>query len=192
MRRVAVIGTSGVGKTRLARKLAQRLGVPHIELDALFWSGPGWQPRQSDVFRHDVDEATQRDGWVVDGNYHQLVQDIVLGRADTVVWLDLARAVVMWQIVTRTLVRVAFRRELWNGNQERWRNLMTLDPAESVIVWAWSTHRARRDRYLAQMESAGWSHLRVIRLRSRRHVASLLKNLCRPGPELPAQAPLRP
>jgi adenylate kinase family enzyme len=111
MRRVSVIGTSGVGKTRLARMLAGRLAVPHIELDALF-HGPGWQPREPEDFRRDVDAATGGDGWVVDGNYHHLVQDTVLARADTVVWLDLPRAVVMWQVVSRTLLRIALRREL--------------------------------------------------------------------------------
>jgi adenylate kinase family enzyme len=36
-----VVGTSAVGKTTLAAALSRRLGVPHIELDALYW-GPGW------------------------------------------------------------------------------------------------------------------------------------------------------
>jgi adenylate kinase family enzyme len=37
MRRVAVIGGTGSGKTTVSRRLAQRLDVQHVELDALFW-----------------------------------------------------------------------------------------------------------------------------------------------------------
>ncbi|HEY9878873.1 MAG TPA: AAA family ATPase, partial [Leptolyngbyaceae cyanobacterium] len=35
--RVAVVGAPGSGKTTLARQIAQKLQIPHVELDALFW-----------------------------------------------------------------------------------------------------------------------------------------------------------
>ncbi len=35
--RVVVIGTSGAGKTTMAREIAVRFGLPHIELDAINW-----------------------------------------------------------------------------------------------------------------------------------------------------------
>lgn len=39
-RRIVVKGSSGSGKSTVADELARRLGVPHIELDALH-HGPG-------------------------------------------------------------------------------------------------------------------------------------------------------
>jgi len=69
--RIVVIGTSGAGKTTLARRIASRLELPHIELDAINWQS-GWH----DLTRHDpqefvrrVTEAIQAEAWVVDGNY---------------------------------------------------------------------------------------------------------------------------
>jgi len=35
--RIVVIGTSGAGKTTLARAIAARLSPPHVELDAINW-----------------------------------------------------------------------------------------------------------------------------------------------------------
>ncbi|HVO94622.1 MAG TPA: hypothetical protein VMT22_17365 [Terriglobales bacterium] len=50
MARVVVIGTSCVGKSTFARSVANLLKVPHIELDAFFWS-PNWVQKPSEEFR---------------------------------------------------------------------------------------------------------------------------------------------
>ena len=39
--RLVVVGTSGSGKTTMARALSGALGIPQIELDAINWQ-PGW------------------------------------------------------------------------------------------------------------------------------------------------------
>ena len=44
--RIAVIGTSGAGKTTFSRRLAGVLGAPHIELDAINW-GANWRDLNS-------------------------------------------------------------------------------------------------------------------------------------------------
>lgn len=85
-RRIAVVGTTGSGKTTTARRLAAALKVPHVELDALYWQ-PEWTETPVEPFRRLVSEALSADGWVVDGNYGK-VRDIVLARAESVVWLD--------------------------------------------------------------------------------------------------------
>ena len=67
--RVAVIGTSSVGKTRFAGELARRLGVAQVELDELFWQ-PDWTPSQEPEFRARVRDAlAAQPRWVCDGNY---------------------------------------------------------------------------------------------------------------------------
>src|SRR3989454_12597016 len=50
LKRVLVIGTGGSGKSTVARRLAQRTGLPLIHLDAHYWR-PGWQPTPPDEWR---------------------------------------------------------------------------------------------------------------------------------------------
>jgi adenylate kinase family enzyme len=169
---VPVVGNSGSGKSTLAARLAAQLGVPHVELDALFHQ-PGWTELPGPEFRRHVVAATDGEGWVIDGNY-SAVRPLVWQRADTVVWLDLPRAVVLRRIVGRTLARAILRKTLWNGNRERWRNLTTLDPEQSVIAWSWTHHAAYRERYGGAMEDPAWAHCRFVRLRSEREVDAFL------------------
>jgi adenylate kinase family enzyme len=172
VRRVSVIGTSGSGKSTVARRLAGILGVPHLELDAVFHQ-PGWQPLPDKEFLRITAAKAAEDGWVIDGNYGA-VRPLIWARADTVVWLDLPKYTVMGQLAWRTLRRVAFRKELWNGNRERWKNFFSLDPEESVISWAWHTHAEYHVRYAAAASDPANAHMRFVRLTSRRGIRHFL------------------
>jgi len=175
VRRVSVVGTSGVGKSTFASSLALVLGAVFLELDSLQHQAD-WTPLPASEFRARVALVADGECWVIDGNYSR-VQDLVWGRADTVVWLDLPRRTVMRRIVWRTLRRVGGRVELWNGNRERWRNLLTLDKEESVIAWAWQTYAANRARYTAAMADPLHSHLHFVRLRSPAEVRRFLRSV---------------
>jgi adenylate kinase family enzyme len=163
-----VVGISGSGKSTLARRLATRLDAPHIELDALFHQ-PNWGQLPGEQLRAQVTELAAGPAWVIDGNY-AAVQDLVLARADTVIWLDLPRRLVMRQLVPRTLARMITRRPLWNGNTEDPRNLLSRDPARNILLWAWTQHARMRHRYQALAANPAHARLRFIRLRSRAQV----------------------
>ena len=175
-RRIVVIGTSGSGKTTTASQIAQRLEIPHVELDALHWE-PNWTPAPLDVFRERTAQALSGDAWVVDGNYSK-VRDIVWSRADTVVWLDYALPVIMWQLVQRTLRRSLAQEELWGGNRESLR--MALFSRESILLWALQTYRRRRREYPILLDEPEHAHLIVVRLRSPRDTHAWLSGLTRP------------
>jgi adenylate kinase family enzyme len=174
---VSVVGNSGSGKSTMAAALARRLGVPHVELDGLKHQ-PGWTELPRDEFAARVRTTIAVEGWVIDGNYSE-VRDEIWQRADTVVWLDPPRAVVMRQIVGRTLRRVIWRTELWNGNREPWSNMYTFDPQQSVIAWAWIKHRHYRELYEGLAADPDWSHLNFHRLRSRKDSQRLLNSVDR-------------
>lgn len=157
----------------MGRRLAARLGCPHIELDSFYW-GPDWTPRHKSRFRANVAAAAASGRWVADGNYHK-VRDIVWGRADTLVWLDYSIGTILRQLLWRTARRVATREELWNGNRERlWDHLAT---RKSLFLWALQTHWRRRRRYEELVERREFPHLEVKRFYSPRESEKWLTGL---------------
>lgn len=139
--RVLVAGASGSGKTTLAARIGAALGIDHVEIDALH-HGPNWVPRTS--FGDDVARFTAGPHWVTEWQYSS-VRGLLAQRADTMVWLDLPRSTVMWQVSRRTLRRRARREVLWNGNLEPPLRTVLTDP-DHIIRWAWRTHGLYPDR----------------------------------------------
>jgi adenylate kinase family enzyme len=173
--RIVIIGQSGAGKTTLAKSLAGALGLSCVELDAVQWQ-PGWQALQETdraEFIRRVDAATAGDAWVVDGNY-KAVRHLTWGRATHLVWLDYARRVIMWRVISRTLIRLVLRTELWSGNREDWR---TLVHPEHPIWWAWSTWRRHRREWGEALAGDAYAHLTVLRLRRPGEAAGVVGRL---------------
>jgi adenylate kinase family enzyme len=176
--RIAVVGNSGSGKSTLAAEISARLGCEHIELDSIHHL-ENWTPIDRERMREIVAGRIERDTWVVDGNYQSLVQDLVFAAADTAVWLDLPRRIVMSRVIRRTLGRMVLRRELWNGNRERFANLFKTDPEENIILWSWTQHGNYRARYAAAMGDPVNAHLDWVRISSPRHQREWLAGLVR-------------
>src|SRR5690242_13144215 len=105
-RRIAVVGVSGNGKTTFARRLAAKLDVPYTELDALHHL-PGWVEAGEADFRREVEAVMNRsEGWVLDGSYMGKLGDLILRRADTIVWLDQPLPLVLRRLVKRAVTDI--------------------------------------------------------------------------------------
>src|SRR3954452_5216421 len=159
MRRVWVIGISGSGKTTLAAELARRLGVPHIELDALH-HGPDWAEPDLEQFRADVAGVVAGDGWGVDGGYPRELRALGPPAGGTLIWLDLPLHVSMLRTTRRSLGRVLRRTELWNGNRETLRGLFW--GRESLLRWSVTQHRVYERSLPELFASPGCAGKRIL------------------------------
>ncbi len=171
--RIAIVGSTGSGKTTLAEAIAQRLGLPHVEIDALHWDS-GWHEADIVIFRERLSEALAGPAWVVDGNYAK-VRDIIWPRADTLIWLELPLAVVLWRLFWRTLRRVVTREELWNGNKETFRGAFFSQ--DSLLVYVFKSRKKHRQTYPDLFQQPEYSHLRLIHFRTTAQVKSWLDTL---------------
>ena len=153
--RIAVVGTSGSGKTTFAHQLAGILNRQHIELDMLYW-GPSWTPRPE--FASLVETAISRDSWVLDGNYGS-VRDLVWPRASALVWLNYPFHIVFSRALTRTVRRLLTREVLFAGNKESFRaSFLSLN---GIPAWVLRTYWRRRREYPVLLSQEKFRHLEL-------------------------------
>jgi adenylate kinase family enzyme len=173
-RRVSIQGISGSGKTTLGRELARRLGLRHLETDALV-HGPNWTETPDAELRALVSEVIRDDRWVIDSDYRRKLGTLVLEHADTAVWLDLPLHLCLRRLWSRTARRIRGDERLWNDNAESWRTALV--GWDSLFVYAIRKYYAQRrtlPRLFAQPQLA---HLKVVRLRSPGEVSRWLNRL---------------
>ena len=173
--RVIVVGSSGSGRTTLARGISQALGSPHIELDAIR-PGPNWTEPPDAIFREKVGDATQEDIWVVDGNY-SIARDVLWPKATTLIYLDYSVGVIMRRLIARTLRRNIKREVLWNGNKENILDNFKIFSNESMIAYLLKNHWRHRRDFTRLFEHPDYAHVQKLRFRTPRATEEWLKGL---------------
>ncbi len=173
LRRIVVVGSSCSGKTTLANSLSEKLGYPHIELDAIHWL-PDWVQRPVEEFRKLTSVAIAEESWVVDGNYSS-ARDLVWPRATTLVWLNYPFRIVFLRALRRTISRAITRKELYSGNRETF--AQAFFSRESILWWVITTFRRRRREYRAIFQRGDFPHLGVIELKRPADADRLLRSL---------------
>ncbi len=170
--RICVVGTTGSGKSRVASEISRRLGIPHVELDSLYW-GPNWTHTSKEELRMRAAKALEGNAWVVDGNYSS-VRDLSWPRAEAVVWLDYPLAIILWQLWRRTWKRVLTKENLWGTNRERlWPQFFSKD---SLFLWALKTFKRRRQTYNTLINSPEYAGLKVKHFKSPRETKAWLRS----------------
>lgn len=159
MRRVAVIGCGGAGKTTVAKALAAHTGLPLVQADTIVYAD-GHTARPEAQWQPELNAHTDRDAWVIDAMKLSLLERRVQ-RADTVVFVDVPRRWCFVGVAQRDGLRALLR------NHE-------------FMRWIWGFPRKARPRIYDLLERHGGDR-RVVVLRSRREVRRFLATLRRDG-----------
>jgi len=167
IKRIIVLGCSGSGKSTLAPVLAARLALPYLPTDPVYWTAD-WRPVPAVEVRAWADAATSAGAWVLDGNF-DAERDLVWGRADLAVWLDLPFATTLWRVTRRNLGWWIGRKTVWGGNR------MTLAKALTGIRHTLRSHALKHRAYPAQL--AEFPHLQIVRITAPRQLAAWLAGL---------------
>ena len=165
MRRIAVVGSGGAGKTTFSRRIGDVLALPVIHLDHHFWK-PGWTETPRDEWRRMQEEMVAADRWVIDGNYGGTME-IRFARADTIIVLDYPRVLCMARALRRSVlafgqetqapgcperVDPGFYRWIWDyPAQGKARMMAKLREHGADAAWVWLTSPSQADRWLAAL-----------------------------------------
>jgi hypothetical protein len=102
MSRIVIIGNSGGSKSTLARTLARRRGLRHVEIDQLLWQ-EGWELTPTDIYMRQHIDIIQGDGWIIDGLGQQASIFERFSRATEIILIDLPLWVHFWLAAERQI-----------------------------------------------------------------------------------------
>lgn len=118
MERIVVIGNAGSGKSTLAIRLADRLHLPVLHLDTVFWL-PGWVKAPQEAMEKAHHEWLPKPQWIIDGNYRRQLDDR-LAHADTVFFLRYPTLISLFRAIRRAvLYRHRSRPDITAGCDEK-------------------------------------------------------------------------
>jgi adenylate kinase family enzyme len=161
---IGLLGTSGAGKTTLARELARRMDAIFIEHDAIRHQA-NWTTASEEEVRTAIEQRIAgQERWVID----RVPGDYLSERIDVILWLDLPLHLKLARASKRSWHRLRSQEELWNGNRESWRGV--LFEWDGVIPHLLRSHYRQRRKVPQRSDYA-----KVIRLKTVQEVEIWLK-----------------
>ncbi|KAK0451423.1 AAA domain-containing protein [Desarmillaria tabescens] len=139
--RIHIVGNCGTGKSTLAKKLSQILGIPYISLDTIFWR-PDWEQTPNEEFQSLVSKTMDDNpnGWIIDGNYQQHIGKLVQNNATDIIWLDPPFLLYFPRVLVRTFLRLfGLGTPCSPGCRESFREVFF--SRNSILCWCWWEHR---------------------------------------------------
>jgi adenylate kinase family enzyme len=86
LNRILIIGDSGRGKTFLASKLSEKLGIPYYSTDDFYYEIKFTKPRDKQESIDNISKIYHKEKWIVEGTTHHLIKS-GLDSADIIIYL---------------------------------------------------------------------------------------------------------
>ena len=166
MERILIIGCGGAGKSTLARQLGEKLNLPVVHLDRLYWK-PGWVQESREEFDRKLSLELDKGRWILDGNFNRTMPQR-MAKCDTVIYLDFPRMTCLLGVMKRILTTYGkVRPDMGDGCPERF--------DLEFLQWVWNYNKNNREQIYRLLDGA--NHAQKIVLKNRRAVKAFLKNL---------------
>ena len=108
MRRIVILGPGGSGKSVLAVRLGEILGIRVVELDTIFWR-PGLVATPRDRWGEIQQRLVDEDTWILDGDLGPYdAVEVRLQAADAIIFLDFSVIRCAWRALRRSRARADF------------------------------------------------------------------------------------
>ena len=164
--KIAVLGFSGSGKSTLARRLGERLSLPVLHLDTVFWL-PGWQERDREECAAITARFMERENWLIEGVYSKIHFDARMEHADQIIMVTLPALNCLFRAMRRYFTyRGQSRPDMTDGCPEKF---------DLEFVWwvFWKGRTGQRRRLLDEV--AAKYPEKVTILRSQREIDRFLE-----------------
>ena len=132
LERIMIIGGCGCGKTTLSKKLSDKLNLPLIHLDRLYWRDY-WKAVPDHEFDRQLLQELTNPRWIIDGNITRTIP-LRLEYCDTVIYMDYSRIRCVYGVISRVIKNYgksrpdmggycperfdyAFLKSVWNFNK---------------------------------------------------------------------------
>jgi len=166
MKRVAVFGNAGGGKSTFAKRLANITRLPLYPLDLIqFRPGGGEVPREEYLKAHA--DLLRQDEWIIDGFGTVASAWERFAKADTLVYIDLPLITHHWWVTKRLIGGLFVTPEGWPENSPMWQSTIN---SYKVL---WRCHRGLTPRYRELVADAA-SSKRVHHVKSPAEMTALL------------------
>ena len=167
MKRILIIGCGGAGKTTLARQLGEKLDLPVVHLDRIFWSPGNWQHMERAAFDAALERELAKESWIMDGNYDRTLP-LRMQHCDAIIYLDFAMVRCMTGGLGRVIKNWGHARADMAPGCNEW-----FDPEMARFIWRYNRdNRQRNYRLLNEAEG-----VETIVLKNRRMVRRFLRSL---------------
>ncbi|BAY36006.1 hypothetical protein NIES2111_03250 [Nostoc sp. NIES-2111] len=160
MKKVAVFGNTGGGKSTLSIRLSHITGLPLYVLDKIEYK-PGGAKVPQEEYKRIHEEILATDKWIIDGFGCMETLWIRLDAADTLVYVDLPLYVHFWWVTKRLITGYFKPPEGWPENSPMLKSSLT----SYRVLWLCEKYLAPRYReYVKQNQSIKTVyHLRSIK-----------------------------
>ena len=169
MERIMIIGGNGCGKTTFSKELTDKLNLPLIHLDILYWRD-NWNPASSDEFDALLLREVTRPAWIIEGNIGRTIP-LRLKYCDTVIYMDFSRFTCVYGAIKRVLKNCGKSRTDMGGYCPEKFDRKTFAFLRSV----WNFNRNNRKRYYDMLRHA--DDVQIIILKSRKQAREFLRKL---------------